>query len=112
MNIITQDMRFKQVVVEYSYKHGITKVTIRYKTSRQNIYRWHEKYDGTTISLADHSRRSHSHLKQHTEDTIKLIKDMRHGNPYAGLVVFWVKLRQKGYTPIHFRLVSRPPSPQ
>lgn len=37
---ITQDMRFNQVVIEYSFKHGVTKAAIRYKTSRQNIYRW------------------------------------------------------------------------
>ena len=40
MNKITQDMRFKQAVIEYSLKHGVTKAAIRYKTSRQNIYRW------------------------------------------------------------------------
>ncbi len=40
MNKITQDMRYKQAVIEYSLKHGVTKAAIRYKTSRQNIYRW------------------------------------------------------------------------
>ncbi len=34
MNKITQDMRFKQAVIEYSLKHGVTKAAIRYKTSR------------------------------------------------------------------------------
>ena len=29
---------------------------------------------------------------------MKLIRDMRRRNPNAGLVVFWVKLRQRGYT--------------
>ena len=33
-------MRYKQAVIEYSMKHGVTKAAIRYKTSRQNIYRW------------------------------------------------------------------------
>ena len=37
MNKITQDMRFKQVVIEHSFKYGVTKAAIRYKTSRQNI---------------------------------------------------------------------------
>lgn len=40
MNKITQDMRFKQAVIEYSLKHSVTSAAIRYKTSRQNIYRW------------------------------------------------------------------------
>ena len=91
-------MRFKQVVIEYSFRHGVTKAAIRYKTSRQNIYRWRKKYDGNIRSLADRSHRPHSHPNQHTEDEIMLVKNMRRRNPYAGLVVFWVKLRQRGYT--------------
>ena len=98
MSKITQDMRFKQAVVEYSFRNGVTKAAIRYKTSRQNIYRWRKKYDGTVRSLADRSHRPHSHPKQHTEAEIKLIKDMRRRNPNSGLVVFWVKLCQRGYT--------------
>ena len=35
MNKITQDMRYKQGVIEYSLKHGVTSAAIRYKTSRQ-----------------------------------------------------------------------------
>ena len=46
-------MRYKQAVIEYSMKHGVTKAAIRYKTSRQNIYRWKKKYDGDIHSLAD-----------------------------------------------------------
>lgn len=57
MNKITQDMRFKQAIIEYSFKHGATNAAIRYKTSRQNIYRWRKKYDGTVRSLADGSHR-------------------------------------------------------
>ena len=98
MNKITQDMRFKQAVIEYSFTHGVTSAVIRYKTTRQNIYRWRKKYDGTIHSLADGSHRPHSHPNQHTEAEVKLVKDMRRRNPHAGLVVFWVKLRQRGYT--------------
>ena len=85
MNKITQDMRFKQAVIEYSLKHGVTKAAIRYKTSRQNIYRWRKKYDGTLQSLADRSHRPHSHPNQHTEAERKLIRDMRRRNPALGL---------------------------
>ena len=91
-------MRFKQVVIEYSFKHGVTQAAIRYKTSRQNIYRWRQKYDGTVRSLANRSHRPHSHPNQHTEEEIALVRNMRRRNPHAGLVVFWVKLRQRGYT--------------
>ena len=98
MNTITQTMRFRQALVEYSLKHGVTKASIRYKTNRQYVYRWRKRCDGTIHSLADKSHRPHSHPNQHTPDELKLISDMRRRNPHAGLVVFWVKLRQRGYS--------------
>lgn len=98
MNTVTQNMLFRQALIKYSQKYGVTKAAIRYKTNRQYIYRWLKRYDGTIQSLADKSHRPHHHPNQHTESEIKLIKDMRRRNPNAGLVVFWVKLRQRGYT--------------
>lgn len=98
MNKITQTMRFRQAVIEYSLKHGVTKAAVRYRLNRQYIYRWRKRYDGTLQSLADRSHRPHSHPNQHTPEEIKLINDMRRRNPHTGLVVFWVKLRQRGYT--------------
>ena len=91
-------MRFRQAVIEYSVKHGVTKAAVRYHLNRQYIYRWRKRYDGTLESLADRSHRPHSHPNQHTEAEIKLILNMRRRNPNAGIVVFWVKLRQRGYT--------------
>lgn len=98
MNKITQTMRFRQAVIEYANKHTVTQAAIRYRLNRQYIYRWRKRYDGTLQSLADRSHRPHSHPNQHKEDEIKLIENMRRRNPNTGLVVFWVKLRQKGYT--------------
>ena len=98
MNSITQDILYKQSVVKYSYKHGVTKTAIKFKMHRKTIYRWREKYDGTAQSLKNKSRRPHSHPKQHTEKEIKLIKDYKSKNKETGLVVLWVKLRGAGYT--------------
>ncbi len=98
MNKITQTMRFRQAIIQYAEKHGVTKAAIRYHTNRQYIYRWRKRYDGTLESLADRSHRPHHHPNQHTEEELKLIRDMRRRNPNTGLVVFWVKLRQRGYT--------------
>lgn len=98
MNTVTQRMLFRQSLIKYADKRGVTKAAIRYNVSRQYIYRWKNRYDGTLQSLADRSHRPHSHPNQHTEDEIKLIRDMRRRNPHASLVVFWVKLRQRGYT--------------
>ena len=54
MNNITQDLYFKQLVVEHSLKHGVT-VAKMYKQHRKTIYRWREEYNGTTKSLANKS---------------------------------------------------------
>lgn len=78
-------------------KYGVTKAAVRYRLNRQYIYRWRKRYDGTLQSLADRSHRPHSHPNQHTAEEIKLIVNMRRRNPNTGLVVFWVKLRQRGY---------------
>ena len=98
MNKITQTARYRQSLILYAQKHGVTAAAIRYRTYRQYIYRWMKRYDGTLQSLEDRSHRPHSHANQHRPEEIKLIDDMRRRNPNAGLVVFWVKLRQRGYS--------------
>ena len=98
MNSITQDIIFKQSVVEYSLKYGVTEAAKRYKQHRKTIYRWREKYDGTRQSLKNKSRRPHSHPNQHTEKEIKMIKKYKAQNPDVGLVVLWIKLIKNGYT--------------
>lgn len=98
MNKITQTARYRQSLILYAEKHGVTKAAVRYRTNRQYIYRWKKRYDGTLQSLEDRSHRPHSHANQHRAEEIKLIEDMRRRNPNAGLVVFWVKLRQRGYS--------------
>ena len=98
MNTITQITTRRQAIIKYSFKKGVTAAAIRYNVSRATIYRWRKRYDGTLESLKDRSHRPHSHPNQHTEEEIELIKRMRKKNKHTGLVVFWVKLRQKGYT--------------
>ena len=95
---ITQDMRFRLSLIQYADKFGVTKAAIKYKTNRQYIYRWKRRFDGSIESLRDLSRRPHHHPNQHTPEEIKLITDMRRRNPDAGLVVFWAKLMQRGYS--------------
>ena len=98
MKSVTQKARYRQAIIKYAEKYGVKKAANRYNVNRQYIYRWKNRYDGTLDSLADKSHRPHSHPNQHTEQELKLISDMRRRNPNAGLVVFWVKLRQRGYT--------------
>lgn len=97
MASITQDMRYRLSLITYANRYGVSHAARKYKTNRQYIYRWKNRYDGSWDSLRDRSRRPHSHPNQHTPDEIKLIMDMRRRNSHAGLVVFWVKLMQRGY---------------
>lgn len=98
MASITQDMRFRLSLIKFAEKYGVSKAAVKYKTNRQYIYRWKRRYDGSIESLRDRSRRPHHHPNQHTAEEIKLINDLRRRNPNAGLVVFWVKLMQRGYS--------------
>lgn len=97
MASITQDMRYRLSLIQYAQKYGVSNAAKKFKTNRQYIYRWKRRYDGSWESLRDKSRRPHHHPNQHTQEEIKLIRDMRRRNPDAGLVVFWVKLMQRGY---------------
>ena len=90
-------MRYRLSLLKYAEKYGVSKAARKHKTNRQYIYRWKRRYDGALGSLRKLSRRPHHHPNQHTEDEIKLISDMRRRNPDAGLVIFWVKLRMRGY---------------
>ncbi len=98
MNSITQDIKFKQSVVKYSYKNGVTAAALVYKLHRKTIYRWREKYDGTLESLVNKSRRPHRSPNKHTDEEIKMIKNYKYKNKDTGLVVLWIKLRRAGYT--------------
>lgn len=97
MASVTQDMRYRLSLLAYAKKHGVTDAAVRYRTNRQYIYRWLRRYDGSLESLRERSRRPHGHKRQHTQAELKLIHDMRRRNAHLGLVVFWVKLRQRGY---------------
>lgn len=122
MNTVTQTMYYRQAIIKYAEKYGVTKAAIRYKTNRQYIYRWKSRYEGTLQSLADKSHRPHHHPNQHTPEEIELIMDMRKRNMNSGLVVFWVKLRQRGYTRSitglyrfllkHGQMAVKPPNPK
>ena len=98
MNSITQDIKFKQSVIKYSYKNGVTAAALQYKLHRKTIYRWRARYDGTLKSLVNKSRRPHRSPNAHTIEEIKLIKNYKSKNKETGLVVLWVKLRRAGYT--------------
>ena len=95
---ITQDMAYRQSLMKYVEKYGVSRASRKYNKSRSYIYFWRARWDGNVSSLACQSRRPHSHPNQHTEAELKLIKDMRRRNPNLGMVELWHRLRQRGYT--------------
>jgi len=97
MNIISSEAHFRQRVIRYAEKHGVTAASIRHKRSRQAIYEWKAKYNGSWKSLCDKSHRPHSHPNQHTEEEKAMI--LRHYPRYKDdTILLWDVLRKKGYT--------------
>ena len=95
---IAQDMAYRQSLMQYAGKYGVSRAGRKYNRSRSYIYFWKTRWDGTVQSLACPSRRPHSHPNQHTEAELKLIRDMRRRNPELGMVELWHRLRKRGYT--------------
>lgn len=91
-------MAYKQSLMKYTEKYGVSRASRKYNKSRSYIYFWKQRWDGSAASLACRSRRPHSHPNQHTEDELKLILDMRRRNPTLGMIELWHRLRQRGYT--------------
>lgn len=96
MNSITSEAKFRQRVIRYADKHGVTAASIRHHRSRQAIYEWKAKYDGHWKSLRDKSHRPHSHPMQHTQEEKDLI--IRHWRRNKDdKIVLWDALLKKGY---------------
>ena len=76
---ITQDIAYRQSLMKYTEKYGVSRASRKYNKSRSYIYFWKQRWDGSVASLACQSRRPHSHPNQH-------------------MVELWHRLRQRGYT--------------
>ena len=98
MNSITQDMKFRYSLIRYAEKFGVARASRKYNKAKSYIYYWRARFDGSIESLACQSRRPHSHPRQHTEEELKLIRDMRRRNPKLGIVELWSRLRKRGYS--------------
>ena len=82
MNSITQDARYRYSIMQYAEKYGVARASRKYNKSRSYIYFWKKRYDGSMESLLCQSRRPHSHPREHTQQELKLIRDMRRRNPW------------------------------
>ena len=97
MNSVTQEMKYRQSLIRYAEKFGVSRASRKYNKSRSYIYFWKARYNGILESLACLSRRLYSNPNQHTEEELKLIRDMRRRNPELGMIELWHRLRQRGY---------------
>lgn len=95
---ITQDMRYRQSLMQYAAKYGLSRASRKYNKSWSYIYFWKTRWNGSVESLACQSRRPHHHPNQHTEAELNLIRNMRRRNPTLGMIELWQRLRKRGYT--------------
>ena len=98
MKSITQDMKFRYSLMKYCEKYGVSRASRKYNKSRSYIYFWKKRFDGTLESLACESRRPHHHPNQHTEEELRMIRNMHRRNPRIGIVDLWARLRERGYS--------------
>ncbi len=58
---ITQDMAYRQSLMKYAEKYGVSRASRKYNRNRSYIYFWRARWDGSVESLACQSKRPHSH---------------------------------------------------
>lgn len=107
MNIIAQNKRYcpheittKTHSVElYRQTKDIGFVCRRYHISKASLMRWNKLYDGTRESLMPKSHRPHTpHPKSHTEEELRMIKNLHRRNPHISVGEMYGKLLERGYS--------------
>ena len=94
---IRQGMSYRQSLMKYAKKYGVSRASRKYNKSRSYSYFWKQRWDRTEASLACQPRRPHSHPNQHIQEELKLIRDMRRRNPTLDMIEMWHRLRRRGY---------------
>lgn len=105
MDIISSNAHFRQRVLKYSLRYGVSAASRFYRVSRNAIYEWRAKYDGKSWkSLKDKSHRPHHHPNEHTSEEKQLILRLY---PYYNndMIMLWDALRKRGYTRSYTSLV-------
>lgn len=93
---IASRAHFRQRVIRYSKKYGVTAASIRHRVSRKAIYEWKARYDGSWKSLVERSHRPHHNPREHTAEEISLIiRYWKHNQD--DMMILWHKLQKHGY---------------
>lgn len=99
MSILSQQKYQRQRMVKYARKHSVTETAIRYKVSRKTVYKWLSRYDGTVMSLEDHSHRPKTCPHSHTEKELRQIRHRLKKYHWTDLLLAYQELVEKdGYT--------------
>lgn len=99
---IPQEAKYRESICKYVRRYGVKKTAAKFREPESTIYYWYKKWKGSngdTISLADKSRRPHTHPNTHTEAELRKIYYVWRRNPNLGLQDLWVRLKERhGYT--------------
>lgn len=100
MNIITQEAKKRQAVVNCAEKKGKSYAAAKYGVSLSSVKRWSKRYDGTWQSLAERSHRPKTcHPNQHCAEEEEIIRQAFKDSFFRyGLDGVYGKAREKGYT--------------
>jgi len=96
MNKITQEAYFRQRVLKYAEKHGVTASANRHKLSRKTVHKWKKRYDGTLESLKDRPRTPRNFPRKQTEEELKLVEGYARKNR-GDLLLGYEKACAHGY---------------
>lgn len=106
-NIITEEIRLRHKIVLYAIKYkNNAKVARKYNTSRQQVSRWVNRYDGTIESLMPKSRRPHSHPNAHREEEIEIIKNCYKRYKRYGIAEVYSQSKKRGYKRSYTSLIK------
>ena len=106
----TTEAYFRQRLIRYAEKKGVTEASIRYHISRKTVYKWLKRYDGTLLSLEDRSHRPQSNPRAHSEAEKELIQKKLKRRGWRDLILIYQELVEKhGYTRSYggFKRVAR-----
>ena len=96
MEMVSQEAYFRQRVLNYAAKHGVTAATNRHHLSRKTVHKWKKRYNGTAESLQDLPRTPHHFPRRQTAAELELVK--RYAKKYKGdPLLGYEKARKHGY---------------
>lgn len=82
----------------------------RYKVSRKTLYKWLKRYDETSESLMEKSRRLHRSPNAHTEEELRQVKRLVKKYHETDMILVFQEMKERcGYTRSYggFKRVTR-----